>query len=73
MAKLYKKTNLTFVQLISLFSISFYGNILTLLAVVWEQHDNLSFQCLTQVFLYVSHVQMLRGIAKRKMSLITKK
>lgn len=41
--------------------VGFYGNVLVLLAVVWEQHQSTSFVVLTRIFLFVSHIQVFRG------------
>jgi len=43
--------------------VGFYGNVLVLLAVVWEQHHSTSFMVLTRIFLFVSHVQVFRALA----------
>ena len=41
--------------------LSFYGNLFVVLSVIWKLHQHLSYRALAQLFLALSHAEVLKG------------
>lgn len=44
-------------------SAGFYGNVFVVLSIIWHLHTELPYRALTEIFIFVSHVQVQRTIS----------
>ncbi|KFD55474.1 hypothetical protein M513_03526 [Trichuris suis] len=62
LANYFSTSLLSVVEQFRFLSLGFYGYVILLFAVVWEQHNNLALIMLVNVFIFVSFVQTVRAL-----------
>uniref|UniRef100_A0A914XN17 Protein ARV n=1 Tax=Plectus sambesii TaxID=2011161 RepID=A0A914XN17_9BILA len=50
-------------QIVNSVIAGFYGNVLVVLAIVWQLHQTWSYVVLTQIFIFISQVQVQRAVS----------